>query len=68
VNCGILGGRWRSRTSSTSIHRARSKARYSGIEFDMPLAYIWTLRDGKVVHFQSYLDPQQAIAVAGLAE
>jgi ketosteroid isomerase-like protein len=49
-----------------SIHRARSKARYSGIEFDMPLAYVWTFRNGKVVHFQSFIDPQQAIASADL--
>ena len=51
-----------------SIHRARSKARYTGIEFDTPLAYVWTFRDGKVIHFRSYLDPEQAIAAARVRE
>ncbi len=50
-----------------SIHTARSKARHSGIEFEEPLAYTWTLRDGKVIHFQSFRDPDQALKAAGLA-
>ena len=48
-----------------SIHRVRSKALHSGIEFETSLAYVWTFRDGKVIHFRSYLDPEQAIAAAG---
>lgn len=51
-----------------SIHRWRAKARHTGIEFDTPLAYIWTFRDGTVIHFRSYLDPEQALAAAGLRE
>ena len=51
-----------------SIHRVRSKARYTGIEFDAPVAYVWTFRDGKVIHFRSFLDPDQAIAAADLRE
>jgi ketosteroid isomerase-like protein len=51
-----------------SIHRVRSKARHSGIEFETPLAYVWTFRDAKVVHVQSFLDPEQAITAAGLPE
>jgi ketosteroid isomerase-like protein len=51
-----------------SIHRARSKARHTGIEFDTPLAYVWTFRDGKVIHFQSFRDPGQAFKAAGLSE
>jgi ketosteroid isomerase-like protein len=46
----------------------RSKARYTGIEFDMPVAYVWTFRDGKVIHFKSFTDPEQAIAAAELRE
>jgi ketosteroid isomerase-like protein len=49
-----------------SIHRLRSKARHTGIEFETPLAYLWTFRDGKVVHFRSFLDPEEAIEAAGL--
>ena len=51
-----------------SIHRARSKARYTGIEFNAFVAYVWTFRDGKVIHFRSFLDPDQAIAAADLRE
>jgi len=49
-----------------SIHRTRSKARHSGIEFEAPVAYVWTFRDGKVIHFRSFLDPEEAIEAAGL--
>jgi len=49
-----------------SVHRARSKARHTGIEFETPLAYAWTFRDGKVIHFQSFLDTGQALEAAGL--
>ena len=51
-----------------SIHHARSKARYTGIEDEGPLAYVWTFRDGKVIHFRSYRDPSDALEAAGLAE
>ena len=51
-----------------SIHRARAKARHTGIEFESPLAYVWTFREGKVIHFRSYLDPEQAIRAAGPRE
>ena len=47
-----------------SIHRIQSKARHTGIEFDARLAYLWTFRDGRIIHFRSYLDPQQAIEAA----
>jgi ketosteroid isomerase-like protein len=51
-----------------SIHHARSKARYTGIEDEGPVAYVWTFRDGKVIHFRSYRDPDEALEVAGLGE
>jgi ketosteroid isomerase-like protein len=50
-----------------SIHRARSKALHTGIEFDTPLAYAWTFRNGKVIHFKSFLDSEQALKAAGLS-
>jgi ketosteroid isomerase-like protein len=57
-----------------SVHRLRSKARHSGIEFDTrdagfsPLAYLWTFRDGKVIHFKSFLGVEPALEAAGLRE
>jgi ketosteroid isomerase-like protein len=38
-----------------SIQRAQSKARHTGIEFEVRFAYDWTFRDGKVVHFKSFI-------------
>jgi ketosteroid isomerase-like protein len=51
-----------------SIHRVRNKASYSGIAFDAPLAYVWTFRDGKIIHFQSFREPEDALNAAGLSE
>ena len=45
-----------------SIHRARARARYTGIDEEGRLAYVWTFRDGKVIHFRSYRDPGEALA------
>jgi ketosteroid isomerase-like protein len=50
-----------------SIHRVRTKARHTGIEFESPLAYLWTLREGKVIRFKSFWEPEQALEAAGLA-
>jgi ketosteroid isomerase-like protein len=57
-----------------SFHRLRSKARHTGIEFDgvdgdgAPLAYLWSLRNGKIVHMRAFVDPEQALEAAGLSE
>jgi ketosteroid isomerase-like protein len=51
-----------------SIHRVRGKARHTGIEFESPLAYVYSLRDGRVIHFKSYWDSQEALEAAGLEE
>jgi ketosteroid isomerase-like protein len=49
-----------------SIHRWHAKARQTGIEIYSPRAYVWTFKDGKIIHFRSYLDPAQALESAGL--
>jgi ketosteroid isomerase-like protein len=51
-----------------SIHEIHSKARHTGIEFDLPLSYTWTFRDGKIVHFQSYRDSTDALEAVALRE
>jgi ketosteroid isomerase-like protein len=51
-----------------SIHRVRTKARHTGIEFESSLAYVYALHEGKVVHFKSFWDPQEALDAAGLSE
>ena len=50
-----------------SIHRVRAKARHTGIEFDLRVAYLWTFRAGKITHFKSFFEPEQALEAAGLA-
>jgi ketosteroid isomerase-like protein len=51
-----------------SIHGIHSRARHSGIEFNQPVTYVWTFRDGRIVHFRSYQDPSDALEAAGLRE
>jgi ketosteroid isomerase-like protein len=51
-----------------SLHRVWGKARYTGIEAEGPVAYLWTFRHGKVIHFQSYRDPEEALEAAGLRQ
>jgi ketosteroid isomerase-like protein len=51
-----------------SIQRGRGRAKHTGIEFEMPYAYFWTFRNGKVIHLRSYDDPAEALEAAGLSE
>jgi hypothetical protein len=51
-----------------STHRTLAKFRHSGIEVGEQLAYVWSFRGGKVIHFQSFRKPQDAFQVAGVRE
>ena len=51
-----------------SIHRVQMKARHTGIDLEGPLAYVWTFRDGKVIHLKSFSNPAEALEAAGLSE
>ncbi len=57
-----------------SVHHIRQKARHTGIEFNTrdggvpPLAYLWTFRNGKVIHFKSFPGQEQALEAAGLSD
>src|SRR3954469_784724 len=51
-----------------SVHAIHSQARHTGLEFDLPLSYAWTFRDGKIVRFESYRDSTAAVEAAGLRE
>ena len=51
-----------------SIHRVRGRARYTGIEAEGPVAYLWTFRGGKVIRFESFREPNEALKVAGISE
>jgi ketosteroid isomerase-like protein len=51
-----------------SLHRARLKMRHTEIEFESPLAYIFTFQDGKVVHHRAFVDHAEALKAVGLEE
>ena len=52
-----------------SLHRVHSKMRHTGIEFDsVPLAYIFTFQDGRVVHHLALADHAEALEAVGLSE
>jgi ketosteroid isomerase-like protein len=48
--------------------RATGTASHTGIELELEWAAIWTIRDGRVLRAQGYLDRAEAIAAAGLTE
>jgi ketosteroid isomerase-like protein len=43
--------------------RARGKG--SGVEAEMRIAHVWTLRDGRAVAMQGYVDRAEALAAVG---
>jgi ketosteroid isomerase-like protein len=51
-----------------SIHRLRMHAHHTGLDLETEAAYLWELRDGKVVWFKTFNDAAQAKAAAGLRE
>jgi ketosteroid isomerase-like protein len=42
------------------------KGRGSGLEQHQPQGHVWTLRDGKVVRFAWFNDPDEALGAAGI--
>ena len=50
------------------LGRFRIRGRSSGIVFESPVGYIWTVHDGKVVRAIDYLSHEDALKAAGLEE
>ena len=48
--------------------RWRARGRGSGIELDEPGTWIMQVRDGKIVYWQTYTDPEQAVRDLGVAD
>ena len=48
--------------------RVHAKGRESGVALDSPTGWVFTLRDGKILRAEGYLDPGKALEVAGLEE
>ena len=51
-----------------AIGRNRSRGKASGAEIEAPLALVTEIRNGRTVSVRGYLDPQEALAAAGLVE
>jgi ketosteroid isomerase-like protein len=46
--------------------RYHATAKATGRPFDVQVAHVWDVRDGKVVRFQQYVDTWQAAEVTGI--
>jgi ketosteroid isomerase-like protein len=46
----------------------RGRGKRSGVPVEGPLWFVTTFRDGLAVRVESYLDPNEALEAAGLAE
>ena len=44
----------------------RGRGRGSGADVERRQGYVWTLRDGKVIRFQWFNDPDDATSAAGV--
>jgi len=49
-----------------SIHKAHMKMRQTGMEFELPLAYVYSFQEGKCVRSESFVDVGEAKKAAGL--
>jgi ketosteroid isomerase-like protein len=50
------------------LSHLRGKGRWSGVEVDMPIYNLFTMRDDKIVRRRIYQDRDEAIEAAGLSE
>ena len=48
-----------------AIGRTVGKARATNIEFDVPVAHVWTLKQGQVIRFEPYIDNATMLAALG---
>jgi ketosteroid isomerase-like protein len=45
-----------------AIGHTRGTVKANGNRFDVPVAHVWTLRDGKVTRFEAYIDTPAMLA------
>jgi ketosteroid isomerase-like protein len=48
------------------LGRLRARGRASGVDLDVPVAVVWTLRDGKVVRAKTFSEQADALRATGL--
>ena len=49
-----------------ALCRLRSRGRASRVELDVPIAFLWRLRDGKVLYGKTFSEQADALLAAGL--
>jgi ketosteroid isomerase-like protein len=49
-----------------ALGRLRARGRASGVDLDVPIGFVWTLRDGMVVRGTTFSEQAEAIRAAGL--
>jgi ketosteroid isomerase-like protein len=48
------------------VGHTRGRVRGTGREFDLPTVHVWTIREGKVVKFEAYIDTAEMRVALGL--
>jgi ketosteroid isomerase-like protein len=48
------------------LGRLRARGRTSGVDLDVPIGFVWKLREGKGAYFKTYSKPADALRAAGL--
>jgi ketosteroid isomerase-like protein len=51
-----------------AVGTVRGTGTGSGADVQVPIAFVCTLTDGKLIHVEEYLNPSEARQAAGLAE
>lgn len=62
----IRGGRGR-RQGADSVHHP-GRGHESGLETELEVGWVWTVRDGRPTHARAYLELADALRAAGLNE
>ena len=50
-----------------AVGHTRGVVRATGREFEVPAVHVWTIREGKAVKFEAYVDTFQMRVALGLA-
>jgi ketosteroid isomerase-like protein len=51
-----------------ALGRVQARGRESGVEIDSPMGWVFTVRGGKLLKAEGFLDPAKALEAAGLRE
>jgi ketosteroid isomerase-like protein len=51
-----------------AVLREKARGKVSGLDVDRRSGWLFTLRDGKALQMEIFLDPAEALAAAGLSE